>query len=244
MITTYELILRLILSAIIGGLIGIEREANNRPAGLRTHILVTLGSALIMLISTHGFNNLPATGDPARLAAQVVSGIGFLGAGTILRTGNSIRGLTTAASIWVCGGIGLAIGGGYYLGGLTTAGIVLFSLMSLGVFEKKIFTKKYKVLIIQCRERLGLIGDIGQVFGSYNIIIKDIQIFRNSDDVECEKEDVLEPTIILETQNLIEIHFAVKVCKDFEMKDFFDDVNRIDGVEQVIWNDSKIAYKT
>lgn len=244
MITTYELILRLILSAVIGGLIGIEREANNRPAGLRTHILVTLGSALIMLISTHGFNNLPATGDPARLAAQVVSGIGFLGAGTILRTGNSIRGLTTAASIWVCGGIGLAIGGGYYVGGLTTAVIVLFSLVSLGVFEKKIFTKKYKILIIQCRERLGLIGDIGQVFGNYNIIIKDIQIFRNSDDVECEKEDVLEPSIILETQNLIEIHFAVKVCKDFEMKDFFDDVNRIDGVEQVIWNDSKIAYKT
>ncbi len=239
MISTYELILRLVLSAIIGGLIGIEREANNRPAGLRTHILVTLGSALIMLISTHGFNNLASTGDPARLAAQVVSGIGFLGAGTILRTGNSIRGLTTAASIWVCGGIGLAIGGGYYVGGLTTAAIVLFSLMSLGVFEKKIFIKKHKVLVVQCKERFGLIGDIGQVFGRYNIIIKDIQILRNTDDDDCEKDELLD---IIDTANLIEIHFAVKLCNDFRRNDFFEDINKINGVEQVIWNDDRIAY--
>lgn len=119
MINNREVLLRLVLSAIAGGIVGMEREANHSSAGLRTHILVTLGSTLIMLISMYGFQGLGANnngGEPARLAAQVVSGIGFLGAGTILRTGNNIRGLTTAASIWVCGGIGLAIGNGYYLG--------------------------------------------------------------------------------------------------------------------------------
>src|SRR5690554_6597847 len=143
-----------------------EREANNRPAGLRTHVLVTLGSALIMLISMYGFQNFYGSkSDPARLAAQVVSGIGFLGAGTILRTGNTIKGLTTAASLWVCAGIGLAIGSGYYVGGLTTAAIVLFSLKGLSGIEKKFFKKKDKILVVQCHERTGLIGDIGQVLG-------------------------------------------------------------------------------
>ena len=124
MINEYEVVIRLILASILGGLIGLEREVNNRPAGLRTHVLVTAGSALVMLISMYGFNGLGEDGtggEPARLAAQVVSGIGFLGAGTILRQGNSIQGLTTAASLWVSGCIGLAIGNGYYLGGLVTA---------------------------------------------------------------------------------------------------------------------------
>lgn len=236
MITNFELILRLILSALIGGFIGIEREANNRPAGLRTHILVTLGAALIMLISTHGFNNLGTTGDPARLAAQVVSGIGFLGAGTILRTGNSIRGLTTAASIWVCGGIGLAIGGGYYVGGLTTAAIVLFSLMSLGAFEKKIFVRKRKILIVYCRERTGLIGDLGQLLGKFNIIIKDIQILRSAED-DYEQEESIDELDSLGAVDIIEIQFTIKLCKNFRNEVFLQEINRIYGVEQVIWHE-------
>ena len=119
MISEIEIVKRLILSAILGGLIGVEREVNNRPAGLRTHILVTLGSTLVMLVSIDGLHRDGGAilSDPYRLAAQVVSGIGFLGAGTIMRTGNSINGLTTAASLWVSAGIGLAIGTGYYLGG-------------------------------------------------------------------------------------------------------------------------------
>ncbi|SNR97669.1 putative Mg2+ transporter-C (MgtC) family protein [Anaerovirgula multivorans] len=237
MITNYEIILRLVLSAIIGGLIGMEREANNRPAGLRTHVLVTLGASLIMLISIDGFNNLAQTGDPARLAAQVVSGIGFLGAGTILRTGNNIRGLTTAASLWVCAGIGLAIGGGYYVGGLTTAAIALFALMSLGVFEKRIFTKKYKVLIVQCKERTGLIGDIGQALGRHNVTIKDIKILRNGDD-DFEVDDY---GMNIDTDHLIEIHFAVKIPKDFKSKKFFEEVKKIYGVEHALWYQDRIS---
>ncbi|HBL37110.1 MAG TPA: methyltransferase, partial [Firmicutes bacterium] len=101
------------VATLLGAVIGLEREQHGRPAGLRTHILVALGSCLIMLVSIYGFPS--GTGsDPARLAAQVVSGIGFLGAGTILRDGTSIRGLTTAASLWVVAGIGLAAGTGFY----------------------------------------------------------------------------------------------------------------------------------
>ena len=118
-----EILARLLISTVLGGIIGIEREASNRPAGFRTHILVSVGSTLIMLVSMYA---IPQPADRARIAAQVVSGIGFLGAGTILRTGNHIRGLTTAASLWVCAGIGLAIGSGYYFGGVVTAMIVLY----------------------------------------------------------------------------------------------------------------------
>ncbi|SCZ01852.1 MgtC/SapB family protein [Alkaliphilus peptidifermentans] len=237
MLSTYELIIRLVLSAVIGGLIGMEREANNRPAGLRTHILVTLGSSLIMLLSTQGFDNLSSSGDPARLAAQVVSGIGFLGAGTILRTGNSISGLTTAASIWVCGGIGLAIGGGYYVGGLMTAAIVLFSLMSLGVVEKRVFAKKYKILIVQCKERTGLIGDIGQIFGRYNITIKDIHIINIEEDYDYRKDEFLETLDSVGSESSLEIHFALKLLRNLNKRALVEEINNISGVEDVLWSD-------
>lgn len=230
MITNKEIIFRLILSAIVGGLVGMEREANNRPAGLRTHILVTLGSSLIMLMSMNGFHNLPNVGDPARLAAQVVSGIGFLGAGTILRQGNSIKGLTTAASLWVCAGIGLAIGGGYYVGGLATVVIALFSLMSLGAFERKIRSEIHKVLVLQCRERPGLIGDIGHMIGSYNATIRDIRIVRN-----VGSDDMLTLTDLVEFEEKIELHIKLIFKKDLEMDKFLKELNSIKNIDSSSW---------
>lgn len=242
MVSNQELVLRLVLSAIIGGLIGIEREANNRPAGLRTHMLVTLGSALIMLLSIYGFNGLNSSGDPARLAAQVVSGIGFLGAGTILRNGNKIKGLTTAASIWVCAAVGLAIGSGYYLGALASAAIVLFTLMGLGILEKKLFRKKYISIIVQGKGRPGLIGDIGHAFGRYDIAIKDIQIRNNTDEYEYEKEDSNAAACMVEEEGLIDIHFAVKLCSAFNRSELILEIENINSVEQVIWNDEGYTY--
>lgn len=236
MASNFEIILRLLLSSVIGGLIGMEREANNRPAGLRTHVLVTLGSCLIMLLSMYGFIGLGAGGtggDPARLAAQVVSGIGFLGAGTILRTENKVSGLTTAASLWVCGGIGLAIGSGYYVGGLATATIVFFTLRSLGFIEKKVFKKKYRVLIIQFTERPGLIGDIGHVLGNNSVLIKDIRIVREEDYYD---EDELGE----HTQS--EVYFTVKLPGKFTSKRFFDDLLGISGVGYARWEDGKKRY--
>lgn len=225
MISDGEVILRLVLSAVAGGLVGIEREVNHSSAGLRTHILVTLGSTLIMLISMYGFQGLGADhsgGEPARLAAQVVSGIGFLGAGTILRTGNSIRGLTTAASIWVCGGIGLAIGNGYYLGGIATTVIVLLTLRVLGFILKKVFSTQYKLLIVQCKERAGLIGDIGHILGENNINIKDIKV-NNEDHMEEEGD------------NIIEIRFTLKQPSRIISKSFIDDILSVAGVQNAIW---------
>jgi putative Mg2+ transporter-C (MgtC) family protein len=225
LISDGEVFIRLVLSAVAGGVVGIEREANHSSAGLRTHILVTIGSALIMLISMYGFQGLGTDnsgGEPARLAAQVVSGIGFLGAGTILRNGNNIRGLTTAASIWVCGGIGLAIGNGYYLGGLATTLIVLFALRGLGFVQKKVIKTQDKLLIVQCKERAGLIGDIGQILGVHNINIRDIKV-NGADNIEEDEE------------NLIEIKFTVKLPAKPVNESFLDDVLKVHGVECAIW---------
>lgn len=118
---TWEFILRIFVAAMLGGLIGLEREYRAKVAGLRTHFLVALGSALFMIVSAYGFSELSLSEaqrwDVSRIAAQVVSGIGFIGAGTIIfqRRENVVRGLTTASGVWVTAAIGLACGGGMYL---------------------------------------------------------------------------------------------------------------------------------
>ena len=109
-----EVLLRLFVAAALGGAIGVERELRERQAGLRTHLVVCLGSALFTLVSSYGFANFGARVDPTRIAAQIVTGIGFLGAGAIIRQGLSVRGLTTAASLWLVAAIGMAAGAGYW----------------------------------------------------------------------------------------------------------------------------------
>jgi len=146
MIENIDVIYRLILAVILSGLIGLEREMHGREAGLRTHILVGVGASLIMLTSIYiasqyGVGN-PA--DPGRVAAGVVTGIGFIGAGTIIRSRASIKGLTTAASLWATAGIGLAIGSGFYLGALITTILILFSLIFLGKIERFIHCKEVR----------------------------------------------------------------------------------------------------
>jgi putative Mg2+ transporter-C (MgtC) family protein len=145
-INEWEMTLRILVALVIGGLIGLEREWGDHAAGFRTHILVCLGSALIMLLSIYGFSAFigqpHVNADPARLAAQVISGIGFLGAGTILRNGTSISGLTTAASLWVVAALGLAVGAGFYYGALLTTLLVLISLFVLNKLEKNFSSKR------------------------------------------------------------------------------------------------------
>ena len=129
-----ELALRLAVAAVLTGAIGLERELRERAAGLRTHMLVGTGSALFTIVSAYGWSDFdfgPGTGmtlDPSRVAAQNVTGIGFLGAGAIIRQGGSIRGLTTAAGLWVVAAIGMATGAGYYSAALIGTGIVLVGL--------------------------------------------------------------------------------------------------------------------
>ena len=131
-----ELVLRLGLTLALCGLIGLERESRDQVAGLRTHILVGLGAALFTLVSAYGFEEFLRGGDsafprydPTRIAAQVVSGIGFLGAGAIIRQGFNVRGLTTAAALWIVAAIGMAAGAGYYVAAAATTVLVLASLI-------------------------------------------------------------------------------------------------------------------
>ena len=135
------MVVRLVLAAILGGIVGIERGSGDRPAGFRTHILVCVGSALFMLVSMYGFDELTpaealhegdlgARRDSARIAAQVVSGIGFLGAGTILHEGLTIRGLTTAASLWMVSAIGLAVGSGMFFLSIMATVITMITLVT------------------------------------------------------------------------------------------------------------------
>ena len=218
MITEVEIVKRLLLAAIIGGLIGTEREINNRPAGLRTHILVTVGSALIMLVSIDGYTRIAGGFEgSSRIAAQVVSGIGFLGAGTIMRTGNNINGLTTAASLWVSAGIGLAVGCGYYVGAITTGTIVLLTLMGLGFFEKRVIRKKYKNIEIIGENKPGLIGQVGTAFGKHYISIKDIFIVDN------EYAD----------SEMMVIHLVINTPSNFNISNLFMDLHQICGVRSI-----------
>jgi putative Mg2+ transporter-C (MgtC) family protein len=116
-----EVLLRLFVAAVLGGLIGLERELRERQAGLRTHLLVCVGSALFTLVSAYGFSDWGVRVDPTRIAAQIVTGIGFLGAGAIIRQGLSVRGLTTAATLWLVAAIGMAVGAGYWVGAIVAA---------------------------------------------------------------------------------------------------------------------------
>jgi putative Mg2+ transporter-C (MgtC) family protein len=135
----YEALLRIVIAAGLGGAIGVEREIREREAGLRTHMLVSVGSALFTIVSAYGFHEFLTSGqavvraDPSRIAAQIVTGIGFLGAGAIIRQGLSIRGLTTAATLWVVAAIGMAVGAGYYSGAVISTAVVLLSLWPLRI---------------------------------------------------------------------------------------------------------------
>ena len=145
MISDGEVVIRLLLSVLLSGLVGLEREAKGRAAGFRTHILVCLGSTLIMLTGIYMADHYRGLGmemDPSRLAAQVVSGIGFLGAGTIIQFRDSVRGLTTAASVWAASGVGLAVGAGFYSGAAAATVIVLVVLHALHDFETRVAKMK------------------------------------------------------------------------------------------------------
>lgn len=151
-----EIVLRLACAMLIGAVIGMEREFSHRPAGLRTHMLVALGACTVMITSQLLFcqyRPYGSTPDPARLSAQVIAGVGFLGAGTILREGVIVKGLTTAASIWAVACLGLAVGAGYYTVGLIGLGCILVTLTFFEWFQHKFFRNRASqyVVTVTCR---------------------------------------------------------------------------------------------
>jgi putative Mg2+ transporter-C (MgtC) family protein len=137
--TEFDLVLRLLLSAVLGAAIGVEREIHDHPAGIRTHLLVALGSGLFTVLSIVGFPSADdAATDPSRVAAQIVTGIGFLGAGAILKYGPTVRGLTTAASLWAAAGIGMAAGASRPVLAVAATVIVLVSLWPLRLLSERL----------------------------------------------------------------------------------------------------------
>ena len=166
-----DMIIRLSLGFLAGAIIGFERSSRHQVAGLRTHILICVGATLLMILSIwipQEFNSLK-NGDPGRIAAQVVSGIGFLGAGAIIRLGNNVKGLTTAASLWFIAAIGLAIGAGMYIAAAVAEIMSLITLVVLDMFEKKMFPSErnkiieltYKTSIPDTKEALGIFKSFG-----------------------------------------------------------------------------------
>ncbi len=155
---TIDAFVKLGITTLLSGFIGYEREHSHRPAGFRTHILVAVGSALVMLTSVYIYDTQGMTGDVTRMSAQVLSGIGFLGAGTILREGFSVKGLTTAASLWAVACIGIAVGAGFYAGAFVATVVIYLTLNSLKRFIVRGSTGK--LLFVEIKDVGAQIPDI------------------------------------------------------------------------------------
>jgi putative Mg2+ transporter-C (MgtC) family protein len=149
-LATWEILVRLAAAAVLGGVIGIERELREREAGFRTHMLVSVGAALFTLVSAYAWGDFAfsqasgVTFDPTRIAAQIVTGIGFIGAGAIIRQGLTVRGLTTAATLWMVAAIGMACGAGYYWAAVIATAIALVGLGPLRIVSKRIGDKPHR----------------------------------------------------------------------------------------------------
>ena len=192
--TYWLVLLKLGLAVILGGLVGYEREHHNQPAGLRTHIILCVGATLITLVSialSKDLGNDRLT-DPTRIAAQIVSGIGFLGGGAILRLGATVKGLTTAACIWTVTGVGMAIGAGYYFPAVMVVLIMLFALHSLAQFEDAFIKKRmYREMTLTARSSPDLLGNVEKVFSANRIFIKNIEVEKELSEPNVELRAVV-----------------------------------------------------
>jgi putative Mg2+ transporter-C (MgtC) family protein len=216
MMTWWEVAVRLGLAVVLGGAIGMERQTVEKPAGFRTHILVCLGAALFTLLSTQGF--FGPNVDPSRVAANVVVGIGFLGAGTIWRTGTTVQGLTTAASLWTVAAIGMAVGIGFYFAAILGTGLVVVVLMLLKRLEVRMPRRGLNVLSLVIRDRPGQLGRIGTLLGAYNVNIEDVQITHM-------------------TNEKVGLTLAVRLPQRANRDQILMDLGGVDGIEEVRWEE-------
>jgi putative Mg2+ transporter-C (MgtC) family protein len=221
-----DMILRLLVAALLGGIVGMERGSGDRPAGFRTHILVCAGSALIMLVSMYGFEGFadvplkyPNNRDSARIAAQVVSGIGFLGAGTILHEGITVRGLTTAASLWMISAIGLATGAGMYLVSIVATIITFTTLTTFHSVEKRFAAassksdKKYiRVVASNTPE---LVAEVATFLTQNGIKVKTINVQNNS------------------SNDKVVLELYLRFNKEVDLGIVIDGLRQIEGVKSI-----------
>jgi putative Mg2+ transporter-C (MgtC) family protein len=178
-LTELDMLIRLGFGFLAGAIIGFERSSRHQVAGLRTHILIAVGATLLMMLSIwlpQEFTSMK-NGDPGRIAAQVVSGIGFLGAGAILRLGNNIRGLTTAASLWLIAAVGLAIGAGMFIAAAAAEALSLITLFVLDIFEKRLFpSERNKILELQYKQSSPDTSGTLEVLKSFGIRTQSIDV--------------------------------------------------------------------
>jgi len=221
MITWTEILIRLTLAALFGAIIGLERERKNWAAGLRTHMLVCVGSALTMMVSAYGFMDILGTKnvvlDPSRIAAQVISGIGFIGAGTILFLRQGIvRGLTTAAGLWTVAAIGLATGGGMYFAASVTTTLVIIILLILQPLEKR-FSERFK--------QKGLKIIISSESKSLQVVNK---VFQNND-------LKVSSCSVDKTDNDYAVSFSFKNIHNKHLSQLINDFQSDADIKEVIW---------
>ncbi|MDH4127415.1 MAG: MgtC/SapB family protein [Spirochaetota bacterium] len=205
---------KLFFALLCGGVIGFERGRHNQPAGLRTHIIISVGACLIMILSIYIGNTYDS--DPSRIAAQVVSGIGFLGGAAIIRFKYAIKGVTTVATIWTTAGIGLTIGGGLYSASLIATGIVIFSLIVLSHWEKRVLkTTSIKKITIYANRNIDLVSTIFALLKTYKITINSFGL----------TEDM--------TKNLLEINFNIKLPTQINVSSLFYDITSMKDILKV-----------
>ncbi|MBC7319707.1 MgtC/SapB family protein [bacterium] len=208
-----EVIFKFILAIVLGGIVGWERETVNKPAGLRTYIIVCLGATLITIVST------TLTGsDPGRIAAQIVSSLGVLGGIVVFREGQHIvRGITTAVSMWFMGGVGVAVGAGKYFPAIISTLALYIILVFLKTLEGKLLGHgKGKILDIKATNRPGLIGDIGKILGAYNVDIVDIKLQI--------------------TEDIADIVLQVASPDKFEPSEMLCEVQKLEGIRSLRWD--------
>lgn len=223
-ISFIEITIRLIFAVVLGGLIGLEREWSNRSAGFRTHILVCIGSASIMLLSIYGFSEFAyeenVRVDPARLAAQVISGIGFLGAGTIIRNGSTVSGLTTAASLWVVAAIGLCVGAGFYYGATLATALVLISLFLLNRWEQQFLRKaKKNEITLELLDRPDNFGHIIARFRDEGFPVQSL-VMESEERAELNGKQ----------EKILKIRFTLKVRRTDKLLKLIEQIARLEDV--------------
>lgn len=214
----FTMVIRLLLILILSGLIGFERELRNHSAGFRTHILVGIGSCLMMLLSLYGFKEFLdfdyVRYDPARIPSYVVSGVGFLGAGTIMVYGGTIRGLTTAASIWAVAGLGLVVGAGMYDIAIVTTIIILLSLVFLNNLER-LFVRSNGIHILEL-----IVNDEFRVDTFVHLLVENKMNIRN---MEFAKSDT----------DLRQLFIKVKVSNRDLLSGLLDEASKLPGVKNI-----------
>lgn len=224
MANAYEVLFRLVLAAVLGGVVGFEREVHGRPAGIRTYLLLCMGSALIMVVSEFLFLKYEAKGladilraDPGRIAAQAITGIGFLGAGVILRYKDSIRGLTTAACVWVACAVGLAIGAGFYLFGSAVTVLTLVSLVGLKIFERSLKKDWYKEMTVVSRDETGQLSRIQEVISRHEFEIVNFGLKKDLEKKEVRASFLLRSRAVHPSREILQEIFDVEGVKSVDL---------------------------